>query len=455
MARFGVSLAAVAPSRTARPSSQVVDLAFHLAAALGFHTDREIADLFGVTPENVAHWRAGTVRELKGQTLEAVKEALSARLNALRDAARGAGAGLGMHRVEVEEGSSPTDLQRQFQDRVAYDYLGHRFLYYEPHGALAWENLIRGGYEQASWLAGVARCSEAWLEGDKGGRGPIAAAVAHDKKARARGLDVVSLGPGEGGKEAVFLKALRASELYPRLPWLSFAPVDVSIPLLLSAAQKARAVLESPRQGDVEGAQVLPFCSDFEEGRLSFMTRLPTETRPPNLGVRVVLLLGNTFGNLRDEQGFMRQKLDRLLRPGDLLWLEVALRPAQIEHDSLYPMTLPGRSETSGETNRRILLEGPFRRWEAAMGRPPTELAMRVFIREDDETCHVPGSLNFCHDLVIAAERRACSMLYSRRYDVEALTAWLERQGYAVERLAKVEDSKGTPRVAHLLLRRR
>lgn len=439
--------------RPAKPGSQVLELLLHVAGALGLSTDREIADFIGVTPENVAHWKAGTVHELKGQTLDAVKEALGARLAALRDAAHSAAAAPGIHRVEVEEGSSPSDLQRQFQDRVAYDYLGHRFLYYEPHGALAWENLIRGGYEQARWLAGVERCSQAWLEGDKGGRGPIATALAHDKKVRPRGLDVISLGPGEGGKEALFLKALRGSELSERLPWLTFAPIDVSIPLLLSAAHVARQVIEGARHA--EGAQVLPFCADFEEGRLSFQGRLPTHARPGPSGLRLVMLLGNTFGNLRNEEGFIRQKLGAIVRPGDLLWLEVALRPQQIENDSLYPMTLPGRSETAAETNRRILLEGPFRRWEAAMGRQPTELEMRVFIREDDETCHVPGSLNFCHDLVLRAERRACSMLYSRRYQPEALCRWLEAQGYSVERLVKVDDSKGQPRVAHLLLQKR
>lgn len=432
-----------------------MDLLFHVAASLGFHSDREVADLIGVTPENVAHWRAGTVQELKGQTLDAVKEALAARLSALRDAALTSEATSGIHRVEVEEGSSPSDLQRQFQDRVAYDYLGHRFLYYEPHGALAWENLIRGGYEQNCWLAGVERCSAAWLDGDKGGKGPIGAALQHDKKSRARGLDVISLGPGEGGKEAIFLKALKASELFPRLPWVCFAPVDVSIPLLLSAAHAARTLLTKDRPSDPEGAQVLPFCADFEEGRLSFVSRLPSAARPPTLSTRLVMLLGNTFGNLRNEEGFMRQKLEPMVRPGDLVWLEVALRPEKLEHDSLYPMTLPDRSETAAETNRRILLEGPFRRWEAAMGRQPSELSMRVFIREDDETCHVPRSVNFCHDLLIRAERRACSMLYSRRYHVESLTAWLEKQDYAVERVAKVDDSKGTPRVAHLLLRKR
>jgi hypothetical protein len=98
------------------------------------------------------------------------------------------------------------------------------------------------------------------------------------------------------------------------------------------------------------------------------------------------------------------------------------------------------------------LLEGPFRRWEAAIGRPPTEIETRVWVREDDDTSRVPGSVNFCHDLIIKPERRVCTMLYSRRYDPGALSSWLEDHGFAVERVVQVDDSR--PRIVHLLLRR-
>jgi hypothetical protein len=47
------------------------------------------------------------------------------------------------------------------------------------------------------------------------------------------------------------------------------------------------------------------------------------------------------------------------------------------------------------------------------------------------------------------------TMLYSRRYKVDGLAAWWEGQGYAVEGIHRVKDSKGRVRVAHLLLRRR
>jgi hypothetical protein len=164
--------------------------------------------------------------------------------------------------------------------------------------------------------------------------------------------------------------------------------------------------------------------------------------------------LGNVFGNVRDEETFLRDKVDVILRPGDLLWIEVGIRPDRIETEPLFRLTDSGREETAAEANRRLLLEGPYRRWEAARGRKPSDLEMRVIVREDDDSARVPGSLNFCHDLLIKDEGRTITMLYSRRYRLEELTAWLERQGLEVLRTSQVKDTKGRSRVAHLLLRK-
>ncbi len=79
---------------------------------------------------------------------------------------------------------------------------------------------------------------------------------------------------------------------------------------------------------------------------------------------------------------------------------------------------------------------------------------MRVWAREDDESCRVPGALNFCHDLVLKDERRVITMLYSRRYNLEKLVGWFESLKFSCERILRVEDSKHQSRVAHLLLRR-
>jgi uncharacterized SAM-dependent methyltransferase len=447
-------------ARKEQAPSQLIDLFLTLAAELGIESDKDVAALAGVSVENVSNWRSGTVQNLKPQKLAAVKRGLAARIEALRMRAGDLSIDpdLGLVAVEIETGSGPSALQRQLRDRIHYDYLGHRFLYFEPQGALAWENLIRTGYEQSAWLRGVEERAREWLDASRGARGrakgPIADAIGFSPKSRVRGLDVISLGPGEGGKEVRLLNRILdlEKEKNQSLPWFSLCLADVSIALLTRAAHDARKTLSN--RGASHGS-VLAACADFEEGPLSFLGRMPTTRLPAEDGLRLVLILGNVFGNVRDEETFLREKVYQLVRPGDLLWIEVGLRPDRIEADPLFRLTDTEREETAAEANRRLLLEGPYRRWEAARGRKPSDLEMRVIVREDDDSSRVPRSLNFCHDLLIKDEGRTVTMLYSRRYELEELSAWFERQGLAVERVSQVKDTKGRPGVAHLLLRKK
>lgn len=442
-----------------------MELYLSLAGELGITSDRDVGALADVGPENVANWRSGAVREFKNQKFRAALDNLTAHLRALRIQAGQvdpSADGGGLHPIEIEEGSSPVDLQRQFRDRVGYDYLGHRFLYFDPQGALAWENLISSGYSQDRWLLGVEECADAWLSltRDSGGhvRGPISRALGLGRRDRPRGVDIISLGPGDGSKEVRILRRLQATEkeARQRTAWITYAPVDVSIALLIAAAKSARReLLADNGSEDAVSHSVLPFCADFEEGPLGFARRLRTSLPGAHDGLRLVVILGNVLANLRDEELFVRQKLSRLVRPGDLLWLEVALRLDSLEADPLYAMTRTDHEETAAEANRRLLVEGPYRRWAAATGRASPNLDSRVWVREDDDSARIPGSCNFCHDLVIKDERRVCTMLYSRRYNLELLSGWWEGQGYAVEGIQRVKDVKGRPLVAHLLLRRR
>ena len=447
-----------------KPPSQLMDLFLSVAQELGVTSDKDIGTLADVGPENVTNWRSGAVREFKTQKFVAAKNNLLAHLRSLSALAGiGDDSSQGLSQVEIEDGSSPTDLQRQFRDRVVYDYCGHRFLYFEPQGALAWENLIKAGYEQDVWLSGVDEAATKWLDIKKDSvgeaSGPIARALRLDKRDKPRGLDVISLGPGEGGKEAIFLRRFLEVERTARQTcrWVSFAPVDVSISLLLAAAKSARAVFaaENDRTGFAYRS-VLPFCADFEESTLAFSKRLRTSQHSGADGLRMILILGNVVGNIRDEETFVRQKLWVLARPGDLVWVEVGLRPKRIETDPLFEMTEGADTDrTSSEANRRLLLEGPYRRLAAAMGRGTPNVEMRVWLREDDESARVPGSCNFCHDLMIKDERRTCTMLYSRRYELDALAAWFEGLDFEVQGLQTVVDSKRRGRVGHLLLRRK
>jgi transcriptional regulator with XRE-family HTH domain len=432
---------------------------FAIAGELGLHDDRDVANLAGVSVETVTNWRAGAVQEVKPQKLAAIKKGLGTRIATLRDAG---GTRLGddsLVPVEVERGSGPSDLQRQFRERILYDYLGHRFLYYDPQGALAWEMLIGTGYEQDRWLRGIERCAQRWLDvaKDERGReqGVLARAVGLSRPGHGQGLDVVSLGPGEGGKEIRLLEHLLDAEgrARQRLPWLTMCFVDVSIPLLLKATRATHEALRGHEGAD--HVAVVPVCADFEDGPLSFGRRLQSHGEEAAEGVRLVLLLGNNFGNLRDEESFIRQKLWRLVRPGDYVWLEVGIRPERPQDDPLFRLTLEDHEETAADACRRLLMQGPYRRWEAALGRAPSTLDMRVWLREDDDSARVPGSYNFCHDLIIKEEARSCSIFYSRRYDMEPLVRWLREHELEVEDIEEVEDARRRPRVAHLLARRR
>jgi hypothetical protein len=459
---------AVAPRKKDMPKkppapTQLMELFLTVAGELGFVADRDVGALADVGPENVANWRSGAVREFKTQKFRAVVDNLASHLRALRIQAGQidpTADGGGLHPMEIEEGSSPVDLQRQFRDRVGYDYLGHRFLYFDPQGALAWENLISSGYGQDRWLTGVDECVEAWFsvarEPSGQVRGPIARALGLGRRDRPRGVDVVSLGAGDGSKEVRVLRGLLAAEkeARQRTAWITFAPVDVSIALLMTAGKSARRELLAEADESVSHS-VLPFCADFEEGPLGFARRLRTALPAATDGLRLIAILGNVFGNLRDEERFVQQKLTRLVRPGDFLWLEVALRLDHVESDPLYAMTRQDHEETAAEANRRLLIEGPYRRWAAATGRGSPNLDSRVWVREDDDSARIPGSFNFCHDLIIKDERRVCTMLYSRRYDLEQLSGWWEGQGYAVEGIHRVKDARGRHLIAHLLLRRR
>jgi hypothetical protein len=114
-----------------------MEMFLELAAELGFTSDEEIARLAHVSADNVANWRSGAVREFKVQRLRAAIDSLRFHIRALRAQAGLCAAGGPVIPLSVEDGSSPADLQRQFRERVGYDYLGHRFLYFEPHGALS------------------------------------------------------------------------------------------------------------------------------------------------------------------------------------------------------------------------------------------------------------------------------------------------------------------------------
>ncbi|KIG14702.1 hypothetical protein DB30_06428 [Enhygromyxa salina] len=429
-------------------TSQVFDLIFGLLELHGFHTNEAQASICSVTPTTIHNWKTGKVKALNSGKLEEV----IARIYFL---SKRRGVDLvgepSLCPIVIEEGAGPEDLERELREKWDSVYLGHKFLYYHPAGAMAWTQLLATGYGNTLLSKGFVSALTAALGGSSRTSAPKLGAALRWTEGKSCGVDLISLGPGDGAKEAHAIKLLidHSGPNHRLIDWLTYTPVDVSIPLLRLASEKARNLIRDKVESERwPHFLVRPSCSDFEDGNIGFAGHL-SEADDDR---RLVLFLGGTFGNLKSETVFVERTLSRVLRPGDLLWLEVGVRQTRIEDDALYALAKGGLGDTQ-ETVRRALVEGPHRRFRASVG-SLLESNMRIIPRDGGVTCEVPRSHNFVHDVDINASGQRCSVLYSRRYDVAALQQWLLGFGYETLFEHAVKDSLDRDRTAHLLLRR-
>jgi hypothetical protein len=430
-------------SSSSSTRSQVFDLIFGLLELHGFHTNEAQASIFGVTPTTIHNWKTGKVKALNRGKLDEV-------IAKLYFLSKRRGVDLvgepSLCPVVIEEGAGPEDLERQLHEKWDSVYLGHKFLYYHPAGAMAWIKLLETGYGNALLSKGLVAALSAAL--DPKHTTPVP--PLRWTEGRSCGIDLISLGPGDGAKEARAIELLirHAGANHRLIDWLTYTPVDVSIPLLRLASENARTLIRDRVEAERwPHFLVRPSCSDFEDGNIGFSSHL-SETDEDR---RLVLFLGGTFGNLKSETAFVERTLGRLLRPGDLAWLEVGVRQPNIEDDSLFAVA-SGLGDTQ-ETVRRALVEGPHRRFRASVG-SPLDSNMRIIPRDGGVTCEVPRSYNFVHDVDINQSGQRCSVLYSRRYDVAALRQWLAGFGYECVFQYAVKDGRERERTAHLLVRR-
>lgn len=427
--------------------SQVFDLIFGLLELHGFSTIEAQASILGVTATTIGNWRSGKVKALNRSKLEEVV----ARIHFL---SKRRGVDLvgepSLCPIVIEEGAGPEDLERELHEKWDSVYLGHKFLYYHPAGAIAWTKLLETGYGNALLTKGFASALAAALELDAHNPGKLAAALRWHE-GRSCGIDVIGLGPGDGAKEtrAIELLINHAGPELRLIDWLTYTPVDVSIPLLRLASEKVRNLIrDQVARERWPHFLVRPSCSDFEDGNMAFSHSLSDDGDDR----RLVLFLGNTFGNLKSETAFVERTLNRLVRVGDLLWIEVGVRQSNIEDDSLHALAREGIGDTQ-ETVRRALVEGPHRRFRASVG-SPFDTKMQIIPRDGGVTCEVPRSYNFVHDVEINPSGQRCSVLYSRRYDIAALRQWLAQFGYEPLYEQTIKDHHDRARTAHLLLRR-
>lgn len=123
-------------------------------------------------------------------------------------------------------------------------------------------------------------------------------------------FDFVSLGPGDGQKDAVLVEGWLESGAS-----VFYYPYDVSLPLVSRAIRTVR----TETQGSKDGLHIKAVLADFKH--LGTVSEVFSHRATPN----VVGLLGNSLGNLRGELKFL-QDLRRQMSDEDLLILEVRLK---------------------------------------------------------------------------------------------------------------------------------
>jgi hypothetical protein len=124
----------------------------------------------------------------------------------------------------------------------------------------------------------------------------------------AEGIDMISLGPGDGAKDAMMLQAL--SE-HVSAPDLHYYPFDVN-PSMVSRAM--RTIGETGQLRKIQAKAILADFDSLPQFSVTYSYR-----SAPNL----LMLLGNTLGNLSDERTFLEQIYGSAMFDGDLLLIDV------------------------------------------------------------------------------------------------------------------------------------
>jgi hypothetical protein len=219
-----------------------------------------------------------------------------------------------------------------------------------------------------------------------------------------RSISLVSLGPGNGWKDELVMAGIDSTAAYGSLHYYA---LDTSVILATQAMTRA---LTNPALA-AGGVQASALVARFDD--------LP-ELRPiydAGSGVNVILMLGNTLGNLADETGLLRLLADDAMNEGDLLLLEMTLQT-------------PGTDEIAslGELDliRRFNFE-PL----ASLGLQLVPEQLTYTIAPDRST--VPGTLSIVanyRDFVVDGQQIASADLaYVHRYIDEAIPRTLADVG--------------------------
>lgn len=177
------------------------------------------------------------------------------------------------------------ELAEEFVRAFAQRHLSEKFFYWFPLSVRAW----------------LALCSDGDYRNYVRSRSLIAAHADDLAKTITGGrLEVVSLGSGQGDKDALLLATLRSAGIS-----CSYHPVDTSQALLEMACAEASEL----------GVETVAVKADFT--RRDHLERLRPKSNAPR---RLVMMLGNTLGSV-DPMGYTRT-MAAWLREEDLLLVD-------------------------------------------------------------------------------------------------------------------------------------
>lgn len=266
----------------------------------------------------------------------------------------------------------------------------------------------------AAWCAVTAQ--EAW----QGGPGYVAMTecVRYIKDlVDGSALDIISLGPGEAQDEVRLVQTLSQEGLSRIRLFL----LDISQPLLSNGYRHAAQVL-----GDLGGVAVYAIQGNFHN-LPSYTGLLHSAGRR-----RLVSMFGYTFSNLSHEQTFLRNTLS-VLSEGDMLLLNLpavftsSSDPQEILEKDRAFNRIAADGTRSPAPRMAEFLTGIFKRHVRGLR------AVRVENHLDFESCHIPGS--YAVDVrarvrLIRGGERDFSIYYSRRYEPDALNAYMTKNGW-------------------------
>lgn len=233
-----------------------------------------------------------------------------------------------------------------------------------------------------------------------------------------RPIDVIALGAGDARTETTIVQALRRR-----------APVERMI--CLDINQELLACGQGWAHQHLPGVEVLGVLANFhhlDNFGASFV-------RPDR--TRLILMLGGTFGNLDNEQVFVRDALG-WCRPGDCLIID----PIENQHGDQDELVQRADSRLNGtipedwRADDEMWLGGAFRRYADVQPRFSYELS-RI-------ECPVPHSYAV-RVMAYVGNQSFCAFLF-KRYDLMGLSTAMASLGWKTVTGYPYTGSDGTPK---------